>query len=108
MISLPDHRRSHPTPQHDSLGLKRKAFAADFDLDTLRSMTAANLDVMSFVGFPQRYGYGALDELISKDAKYRKLDLPVSYFGTGRVKTDSHNNRLSRESSDVKRTKAFI
>ena len=85
-----------------------KFFAAQLPLDILRLMTVKQRDLLNFVGFPQRYGYGALDELIPKDAKYRKLDLPVSYLGTGRVKTDSHNNQLSRESSDVKRTKAFI
>ena len=60
-----------------------KFYAADFGLDTLRLMAASKLGDMSFVGFPQRYGYGALKELTPFNPRYGNVNPPASHLSSG-------------------------
>ena len=67
---------------HNMLNLdsNRKFFAADFDFDTLRSMTAEQRDLMNFVGFPERHGYDALNEFFPFNPRYGKEDPRIQSY----------------------------
>ena len=53
--------------------------AFNYTLDALWSLTPAQIDWLSFVGFVERYGIAALDDLIPKNERHGKLDPPAPY-----------------------------
>ena len=59
-------------------------YAADFPLDTLRSMTAAQRDLLNFVGFPKRYGHEALNEFFPFNPRYGTVNLPDTHYFSGK------------------------
>ena len=59
--------------------------AFNYTLDALRSLAPAQIDGLSFVGFVERYGIAALDDLIPKNERYGKLDPPASRLTTGKL-----------------------
>ena len=80
-------------PHHNMLNLDSNGrfIATDFNLDTLRSMTTERLDCMFFVSFLQRYGYGALNELIPFNPRYGKVDPPASHLSNGKTVREWRN-----------------
>ena len=60
-------------------------YAVDLPLDALRSMTAEQLDLLNFVGFPQRHGYDAFNELFPFNLKYGKENPRMRTFRVGRT-----------------------
>ena len=60
-------------------------YAADFPLDTLRSMTAKQRDLLNFAGFPERHGYDALNKFFPFNPRYGKEDPPDTHLSSGKV-----------------------
>ena len=54
--------------------------AFNYTLDALWSVAPAQIGRLSFVGFVERYGIAALDDLIPKNERYGKLDPTASYL----------------------------
>ena len=59
-------------------------YAADFDLDALRSMAVEKRDLLNFVGFPERHGYDALNEFFPFNTKYGKEDPSDTQLSSGK------------------------
>ena len=52
--------------------------------DALKYFLQPKLDVLDFTGFPEKYGYAKLDEIIPKNGKYGKHDPPPHYLISGK------------------------
>ena len=102
--SPPDHTR--PIPHHNMVDLDSNGrfIAASFDLDILHLMTAEQLNHMSFVGFPQRYGHGALNKLILFNPRHGKLDPPASQLLSGKVIREWRNRSQSDQKYLLQKT----
>ena len=74
-------------PHHNMLDLDPNGnfYAVDLPLDALRSMTAEQLDLLNFVGFPQRHGCDAFNELFPFNPKYGKENPPDAHYLSGRT-----------------------
>jgi len=59
--------------------------AVDYtDPAVFKYFTRPQIDALDFTGFPEKYGYAKLDELIPKNPKYGKNDPPSQYLSSGK------------------------
>ena len=59
-------------------------YAADFPLDTLRSLTVEQRDLLNFVGFPQHHGYDALNDFFPFNTRCGKENPPDTHLSSGK------------------------
>ena len=52
--------------------------------DTIFSVDNSCVDVLDFTGFPEKYGYAKLDQIIPKNVKYGKENPPNQYLTSGK------------------------
>ena len=81
-------------------------YAVDLPLDALRSMTAEQLDLLNFVGFPQRHGYDAFNELFPFNPKYGKENPPDAHLSSAKDIRKFRNRSRSDQLHLIERAKA--
>ena len=67
------------------LDLDGIAKAVNYPPASLDSLSPDQLDRLSFLGYPERYGFVGLDVVFPKNARYGKLDPPPSYLSSACV-----------------------
>ena len=53
-------------------------------LDTILSLDDSFVDWLDFTGFPEKYGFAKLDQIIPKNARFGKENPPTQYLTSGK------------------------